>query len=493
MTTQENFLMVRAVHLQAIEGTKNTPTRSEDAGKTWTQEFELPPHTSGMIASCLITQDNLALVTFEHQEDQRQEEKEYEDQVEETAEERQRRKSAEEWQRRKLAELAETAEEEDAKKDRKEKWEVLGAKRGREWQRRKLAEIGRLQEELDESFRMGIGLGAKAISPEKMDVNDVNDEEQEKIEEYRQRWEKARLEWRDQAMPPFPQAKNVHWEDQEEKDETFHSFANTPLSSKVPEPKGFPAPRGTILNPAKFHFPPAQVKPWDRGGDMFSQEAEPHLGSSKATGPATILGFVGLPEEEKIQGSQPRRLFHPSCVEQQKTNKNPPIPRQDTFKFPKTSSHHPTSSQLTPEYAELQFPSGLPFSSGGGLGSQAKKTSTTGAPKTSPGPKTGERGGGGRAERVAPRMQDNAPQLAEVLTLLTNRLTASSEKEKSSEKHTSLKLPSVNLPKCKYDSSNQTTARQWYTFKYALYNCVAQHKLDTIHPLRLYHRPKIRE
>ena len=139
MTTQENFLMVRAVHLQAIEGTKNTPTRSEDAGKTWTQEFELPPHTSGMIASCLITRDNLAVVTFEHPEDQRQEEKEYEDQVEETAEERQRRKSAEEWQRRKLAELAETAEEEDAEKDRKEKWEVLGAKRGREWQSRLLA------------------------------------------------------------------------------------------------------------------------------------------------------------------------------------------------------------------------------------------------------------------------------------------------------------------------------------------------------------------
>merc|ERR1719273_1668485 len=190
-----------------------------------------------MIASCLITRDNLAVVTFERPEDQRQDEKEYEDQVEETAEERQRRRSAEEWQRRKLAELAETAEEEDAKKDRKEKWEVLGAKRGREWQRRKLAEIGRLQEELDESFKMGIGLGATAISPEKMDMND---EEQEKLEEYRQRWEKARLEWRDQAMPPFPQAKNVHWEDQEEKDETFHSFANTPLSSKVPEPKGFP-------------------------------------------------------------------------------------------------------------------------------------------------------------------------------------------------------------------------------------------------------------
>merc|ERR1712218_653067 len=132
MTTQENFLMVRAVHLQAIESTKNTPTRSEDAGKTWTQEFELPPHTSGMIASCLITRDNLAVVTFEHQEDQRQEEKEYEDQVEETAEE---------WQRRKLAETEETAEEEDAGKDRKEKWEVLGAQRGREWQRRKLAEI----------------------------------------------------------------------------------------------------------------------------------------------------------------------------------------------------------------------------------------------------------------------------------------------------------------------------------------------------------------
>ena len=115
MTTKENFLMVRAVHLHAIEGTRNTPTRSEDAGKTWTQEFELPPHTSGMLASCLITQDNLALVTFEHQEDQRQEEKEYEDQVKETA------------------------EEEDAGKDRKEKWEVLGAQRGRAWQRRKLA------------------------------------------------------------------------------------------------------------------------------------------------------------------------------------------------------------------------------------------------------------------------------------------------------------------------------------------------------------------
>ena len=74
--------------------------------------------------------------------------------------------------------------------------------------------------------------------------------------------------------------------------------------------------------------------------------------------------------------------------------------------------------------------------------------------------------------------KDNTPQLAEVLTLLTDRLT-SGNNNRSSEKNSSLKLPSITLPRCRFDASNQTSARQWYLWKHSLFTCVAQHKLDT--------------
>ena len=415
MTTRENKLLVTASHQPAAAGSGNTPTRSKDAGKSWYQEFELPARTSEMVASCTITQDNLAVLCFE--------ERRFPHQQEEGAA---------------AQDVVTSKEQAGLVRQKEEKGQTtkdVVPKERREWQRKKMEEIARMQEELNRSFQTKDGLGARAISPERIEMDD---EDQDRNEIYRDRWETASREWRGRGMPQYPGgsgAKTVHWPETRNMEESFYSLTETPLTTRAPAPR-VNMPHKPILMPAKLHYLD-KVKPWDRGGDMFQQEAKP---SPHVPDSAPILSLV-MPA-------------HPATYE--------------SFASP-----HVSSSQLTPKYANLQFPQTQPFNSRSPSMFRSEEAWPT--HDTEADPKRRRE----RPNQVPGREQDSTPQLAELLTLLTDRLMTSSNNSRSSEKHSSLKLPSLTLPRCKFDSSNQTSARQWYQFKHALFNCVAQHKLDT--------------
>ena len=461
MTTRGNRLAVKALHQPSTAGAGNTPTRSEEAGKSWYQEFELPAGTSEMVVSCVITQDNLALLCFE--------EKKTPHHNQEQATENPAPKV--------------TASEKDAdpvtereQMNKEVVHEGRGEKEMQEWQRRAIEDIVRLQEELRQSFHpftrqlldqnlpAKVGLGSRAISPERMEVG----EETNDNEIYRDRWEKARSQWRGQGIPQFPgrpSEKKVHWPEEKNMEESFYSMTETPLTSRYAAPR-VDMPQKTILAPARLNYLD-RVRPWDRGGEMFQQETKEVAQVHDQVSPLSLVVPTHQHTGEKqpnlrtqagvflTEGvTPPRRLFD-----------NPP--NYGSFTSPLLSS-----SQLTPNYADLQFPQPT----------QHFSSRSPSAPRSEMGRPTSEQEADSKRERqhrASDREQGNTPQLAEVLTLLTDRLTTSSGGNKSSERHSSLKLPSVSLPRCKFDSQNQTSARQWYTFKHALYNCVAQHKLDT--------------
>ena len=438
MTTRENKLLVKAVHLSTSDGSGNTPTRSKDAAKSWTQEFELPPYTSEMAASCCITQDNLAVICFEEKADpppQEEEEDEDPDQAGEPCHDD-------------AALAGPTGEEEHSKAALATRVGSEAAKR--EWQRKKIREIARLEDELERSFQTKVGLGSQAISPEQ--PMDVGDEEQHENLIYRDRWEQAHKEWRGQGIPQYPAgagAKSVHWPGSKDMEESFYSISETPRNTRDPALK-MGLSYKPILMPAKLQYT-NQVKPYDRGGAMFSGGTQP-----AQIAPSTPVPSLARQEPRQSGG----RSFSPPTQ---------PLHQRRFDNLSQAASPHLSSSQLTPTYADLQFPQ---------HNCQPPSTFQTWEPRNTQESEVAARRKRESQSQTPEGEHVGAPQLAEVLTLLTDRLT-SNNSGRGSERHSSLKLPTVAFPRCKYDSSNQTSARQWYQFKCALHNCVAQHKLDT--------------
>ena len=442
MSTKENKLLVKASHEPAAE---NTPTRSKDAKRSWSQEFELPARTSNMVAQCLITQDNLAVLCFE--------EKRAPTQDEERAIEAAAHKAVTSRERAGLG----------SQEGEGEHTTTVIPREGeendkREWQKRKMEEIAMLQDELERSFQTADRLGAQAISPEEMEVGE---DDQKRNEVYRDRWKRANMEWRGQGIPQYPEGtgiKTVHWPEERNMEESFYSLTETPLTTRASAP-GVSMPQRPILMPAKLHYLD-KAKPWDRGAElnMFRQgPGEPR--ETKGLPPPGEPGRPSLPDPPPFSPRTPSHQRGP--FEIPTTHGHPGV---------RTAPHHLSSSQLTPGYADLQFPSNQPFASRPLTASHPERASATQGTETEPKRR--------RERQNEMEQKDNTPQLAEVLTLLTDRLTSGSN-NRSSEKNSSLKLPSITLPRCRFDSSNQTSARQWYLWKHSLFTCVAQHKLDT--------------
>ena len=443
MTTKGSKLIVNAVHQPVQVGAGNTPTRGGGAGQTYHQEFDLPPQTANMKASCIITPDNVAQLYFgdvDVRQKEREEEKNEEAKLEEVSPSMMERQREVVGWLDGIAERAKNKEEQEAKE---------------EWRREKMKKIAEaaikvaeLQEELEESYREDTGLGAGAVSPERME-EDERDQEG-KNREMRDRWERARREWRDQALPEFPgeeRSKTVHWPTNRVAEETFYSMGDSPLPvQNLHTRPGLP--KKSILQPAKLNYLES-LKPWDRGGNMFGrvssmaaplQQSRPPPRTEASTPPHVMVAAPG----------------HPSAL--------------STPKRPPTTSQH-TSPALTPNYTSLDPPiSSQPRPStypDFGLAARAREDWRG----------RGQDGVSEEMQREGGRATEATPQLAEVLTLLTDRLT--SPNNQNTGRSSGLKLPTVSLPRCKYDSSHQTTARQWYAFKHALFNCVSQHQLDT--------------
>merc|ERR1712020_607908 len=176
MTTKGSKLIVKAVHQPVQVGAGNTPTRGGGAGQTYHQEFDLPPQTANMKASCIITPDNVAQLYFgdvDVRQKEREEEKNGEGKLEEVGQSMMERQREVVGWLDGIAERAKNKEEQEAKE---------------EWRREKMKKIAELQEQLEESYREDIGLGAGAISPERMEEDESDQDGKNK--EMRDRWER---------------------------------------------------------------------------------------------------------------------------------------------------------------------------------------------------------------------------------------------------------------------------------------------------------------
>ena len=463
MTITQNRLTVSAIHQNAEAGEKNTPTRSKLAGQKWEQEFEVPPAFAGLPVYCLINPDNIAVICFGGEEAER---------VDQDAPSQPLGGEA----GRRLAEPASRSlvEREQVQRDGQE---VETSKQLRlriaAWQQEKLDEIERITGELDRGYQQvqeaegdereeeeDVRGGEERVRREEEHRFASEEERAEQLRLYRDKWNRAKQIWGTAGMPVYPEeepagdpGRSVHWEVARTEPDSFYSITETP---KMP-PDIDVLPRRSILRANKV-APPEEPKPWDRGGVMFDLPApppQPQLSRRARAAVGYQISATSTPATSTwMRGAQTGHNERPQS---------------------------PLSSRLTPEHANLYFPtsSRMPFTS--------PQRPTVSMPQ-----RQEPRGGGadrpeqlrdgqltnsGR-ERYCENKGGSSPdQLGQVLTLLTDRLTKYGGR--GAEKPSTLKLPSVSLPKIKRDSNDQCSVRAWYSFKHSLYTCVDQHHLDT--------------
>ena len=482
--TRKGRMFVKAVHLNEESERGNTPTRGGAAGQTYAQEFDLPSHVNTEDASCTITKENLAMICFGG-EAGRPEPAEYE--LGKTGETTLGPQEARKDIRR--AEQ-ETALYEEGDRDLKQREDTDMEAMRKKWQQMQFQEIQQMQAELEASLRvseaagrepvedswkpLGAAMGARAISPDRMEISyakvETGPKEATGLDYYKDRWNTARQEWRGVGIPRYPEqeaSKGVHWKDpQTEDDSSFYSLQGTPPEADQRlEPRIMPAGR-QVVRPARFN-PEGGLRPWDRGGDMFplsERTPQAQLPTKHLPPPILRKGTATAIPSNRPGALERTPLLAPDSTEHSWTS-TPQVLKD---------ARRRRIVELQAEPA-LELPPPMPPSSK--MTEPVFRTETQHTYSTpSFSPRRDEKKGQGRDEMgvVSAPVADN--QLAQVLTLLTDRLTKPANN--GQEKQPNLKLPTVTLPKCKRDSSDQTSARQWYTFKYSLFTTMAQHKMD---------------
>ena len=488
--TRGRRMFVKAVHLNEESGGGNTPTRGGAAGQTYAQEFDLPSHVDTKNASCTITKENLAMICFGG-EAGRPELAEYE--LKKTGmttlgipEARKDIRRADQ----------ETARHEDGDKDLKQREDTEMEAMRRKWQQMQFREIQQMQAELEASLRaseaagrepakdnwqpLEAAMGARAISPDRMEISYAKVETRPKeaigLDYYKDRWNTARQEWRGVGMPRYPEqgaSKGVHWRDpQTEDDSSFYSLQGTPPEADQGlESRIMPAGRQGV-RPARFN-PEGGLRPWDRGGDMFplSERTPQAQFPTKHLPPSILRKDTTTAIPFNIQGALERTpLLAPDLTEHSWTSTPQVLKDARRRRIVDLQTEESFRPEPAPELTPPMPPSTM-------MTEPVFRTETQNTFSTpSLSPRRAEWKGRGEDEMGVVNSPVAENQLAQVLTLLTDRLTKPANN--GQEKQPNLKLPTVTLPKCKRDSSDQTSARQWYTFKYSLFTTMAQHKMD---------------
>ena len=470
MTTKEGRLMVTALHQNEESQGGNTPTRSGQAGQSYSQEFELPPNIDPASATCTITKDNIAEVEFRYTKPVTMPESQksafFPKATVEKTSKTESRKDQEEKKEKEGVEEVKLMEGMSLQRSIQEGEREIA--RQVEAQRRKYLEVMKMQKELKENHeklqRISEGLeeglhqseralGAQAISREEMEYSPRGEEEE--WNHFRGRWAKANQEWKGYGMPRFP-GKGVHWRELAREEASFYSAADSP---EMPTPVRAPianaekggdreVARRKILTAATFN-PDRVSKPWDRGGSMQSP--------TKA--------FRGTETRDNP-------TWKPSIL---KTNVDP-------FQRYTSLLHTPVNNPVPREGVEAHQRQDTLEEDWEPPGERKENTNTPAATSTPIKSKKMYVPEVERDEELEEQKKEKRKtvteqdQLAQVLTLLTDKLMKAPNA--SQEKASTLKLPTITLPKCKKDGSDITSARQWYTFKYNLFTAMATHKLD---------------
>ena len=492
ISARKGRMLVTALHQGEELQEGNTPTKSGLASQSYHQEFELPPHVDPATALCTITQDNVAVVEFEYTAPEPMLLPRDSPSVPRTAVAGEKEKERKETrmqlvEKDKAEKKLELLEEIALRKNIQEGEEAV---RGQlEAQRQKYLEVMRMQEQLkanhhklqliQEGLEAGLqttdrALGAQAISRDEIELTPAGAEDQddEELNYYRGRWNRAKGEWIGIGMPRFPEheeGRGVYWRDPPKEDSSFYSVSGspetcTPVRAPLANPEEEDEKRGArrnLLTAATFN-PDNVVKPWDRGGEMWATktedsrmgEAEKGLKTSKAKSReaplqqyATLWGVQGTPRShmEKVDPFQRYTTLRAVTEAPKDTNerKGELLDRSS----PQTKTQNIPAAASTPV--------------------RSQKASVTRGEKV-------EEMAREREKRKEPDTEQG--QLAQVLTLLTEKLMKTPTT--NAEKASTLKLPTITLPRCKRDGSEITSARQWYTFKYNLYTAMATHNLD---------------